>query len=93
MFVAILTSGHLSEDAITSQTHGAGAITIPEYTVLKILMRTEYRFFNDESGFVKNIFSFDQTWANPNNFLLIEILYYLTSNRRVRGQIGLEISP
>jgi hypothetical protein len=90
MFVAILTSGHLSEDALTSQTQGAGGITIPEYTVLKILMRTEYRFFSDASGFVKNIFSFDQEWENPNNFILIEILFFLTTRRHVRGQIGLE---
>jgi hypothetical protein len=90
MFVAILTSGHLSEAAITSQTQGAGSIVIPEYTVLKILMRTEYRFFSEDSGFVKNIFSFDQEWENPNNFLLIEILFFLTSHRHVRGQIGLE---
>jgi hypothetical protein len=90
MFVAILTSGHLSEAAITSQTQGAGSIVIPEYTVLKILMRTEYRFFSEDSGFVKNIFSFDQEWENPNNFILIEILFFLTSHRHVRGQIGLE---
>jgi Type I restriction enzyme R protein N terminus (HSDR_N) len=79
MFVAILTSGHLSEAAITSQTQGAGSIAIPEYTVLKIiLMRTEYRFFSEDSGFVQNIFSVDQEWENPNNFLLIEILFFLT---------------
>ena len=90
MFVAILTSGHLSEDAITSQTHGAKAIIIPEYTVLKILMRTAYRFFSDDTGFVKNLFECAQTWENPDNFLLIEVLYYLTKNRHVRGQIGLE---
>jgi hypothetical protein len=90
MFVAILTSGHLSEDAITSQAQGAGAIIIPEYTVLKILMRTEYRFFSDASGFIKNIFGFEQAWENANNFLLVEILYFLTRNRNVRGEIGLE---
>ena len=43
MFVAILTSGHLSTEAITSSAMGAGGIMIPEYTVLTILMRTEYR--------------------------------------------------
>jgi hypothetical protein len=90
MFVAILTSGHLSEAAITSQAQGAGSIVIPEYTVLKILMRTEYRFFSDDSGFVKNIFGFEQEWENPNNFLLIEMLFFLTTHRHVRGQIGLE---
>jgi hypothetical protein len=83
-------AGDRAEDAITSQTHGAGAIVIPEYVVLKILMRTEYRFFSEGKGFVTNVFGFDQQWENPNNFLLIEALFYLTKNRRVRGQIGLE---
>lgn len=90
MFVAILSSGHLSEAAIASNTIGAGSIYIPEYTIIKILMRTSYSFFHENSGFVKNIFTFENTWINPNNFILIEILYYLITNRRVRGQIGLE---
>ena len=31
-------------------------------------MRTEYRFFNNNSGFVSNIFYFDEDWQQPNNF-------------------------
>ena len=50
MFVSILYSGHLAEEQITSTAKG-GSIEIPEYRVLKSLMRTEYRFFNDKSGF------------------------------------------
>jgi hypothetical protein len=42
-----LNSGHLSADAITSHAKGAGEIIVPEYTILKILMRTEYRFFSE----------------------------------------------
>lgn len=75
MFVSILNSGHLQEEAITSTAKGAGGITIPEYRVLRILMRTEYRFFNDNSGFVANIFHFNETWRQPNNFILPEILF------------------
>lgn len=90
MFVSILNSGHLTEDAITSQAKGAGEIAIPEYTILKILMRTEYRFFSDVSGFVSNIFYFDNGWEQPNNFLIPEILFWLCANRKVRGDIGLE---
>jgi hypothetical protein len=56
MFVSILNSGHLQEEAITSTARGAGGIAIPEYRILKILMRTEYRFFNNNSGFVANAF-------------------------------------
>lgn len=90
MFVSILNSGHLQEEAITSTARGAGGIGIPEYRVLKILMRTEYRFFHDNSGFVSNLFHVDPTWAQPNNFILPEILFWLCDNRKLRGEIGLE---
>ena len=90
MFVAILISGHLREEAITSSTMGAGGIAIREYTVLKILMRTEYRFFSDRSGFVSNIFYLDEQWDQPNNFLIPDILYWLYQRRKESGSIGLE---
>jgi hypothetical protein len=90
MFVSILNSGHLQEEAITSTAKGAGAFSIPEYRILKILMRTEYRFFNDNSGFVANIFHFDEAWHQPNNFILPEVLFWLCDNRKTRGEIGLE---
>lgn len=90
MFVSILNSGHLREEVITSTALGAGGIALPEYTVLRILMRTEYRFFNNSSGFVSNIFYFDEDWQQPNNFILAEILFWLADNRKRRGEIGLE---
>jgi hypothetical protein len=90
MFVSILNSGHLREEVITSTALGAGGIALPEYTVLRILMRTEYRFFNNNSGFVSNIFYFDEDWQQPNNFVLSEILFWLADNRKRRGEIGLE---
>ena len=90
MFVSILNSGHLREEAITSTALGAGGIALPEYVVLRILMRTEYRFFNNTSGFVSNIFYSDEDWQQPNNFILSEILFWLADNRKRRGEIGLE---
>jgi hypothetical protein len=90
MFVSILNSGHLREEAITSTVKGAGGIAIPEYTILKILMRTEYRFFSENSGFVSNVFHFEDQWEQPNNFILPDILFWLCDNRKVRGEIGLE---
>lgn len=90
MFVSILNSGHLREEAITSTAVGAGGIAIPEFRVLRILMRTEYRFFNNDSGFVSNIFYFDEDWQQPNNFILPDILFWLADNRKRQGEIGLE---
>ncbi|HLH98021.1 MAG TPA: hypothetical protein VKW08_23185 [Xanthobacteraceae bacterium] len=90
MFVSVLNSGHLREEAITSTAVGAGTITIPEYRILRILMRTEYRFFNNESGFVSNVFYFDEDWQQPNNFIIPDILFWLADNRKRQGEIGLE---
>jgi hypothetical protein len=90
MFVSIIMSGHLSPSAITSTAIGGGALAISERQIIKILMRTEYSFFSDHSGFVTNIFSYDPDWEKPDNFQLIEILYTLQRNRKRVGQIGLE---
>jgi hypothetical protein len=90
MFVNIITSGHLSETAVTSTVMGGGTVPITEHDILKILMRTEYRFFSDRSGFVSNIFATEAEWQKPDNFLLIEALYFLALNRKRVGQIGLE---
>ena len=89
MFVSILNSGHLTEEQITSTAKG-GAISIPEYRVLKILMRTEYRFFHDKSGFISNVFHSEPEWVQPNNFLIADILFWLCDNRKLKGEIGLE---
>jgi hypothetical protein len=89
MFVSILNSGHLTEEQITSTAKG-GAISIPEYRVLKILMRTEYRFFHDKSGFISNVFHSEPEWVQPNNFLVADILFWLCDNRKLKGEIGLE---
>lgn len=90
MFVSIIMSGHLSPSAITSAAIGGGGVAITERQIIKILMRTEYAFFSDHSGFVTNVFSYDPDWEKPDNFLLIEILYTLQRNRKKIGQIGLE---
>ncbi len=90
MFVSILNSGHLSEEAITSNVRGAKSILIQERLVLKILMRTEYRFFSKGSGFITNIFDFNDDWENGNNFICSDILYWLFQHRKVEGEIGLQ---
>jgi len=91
IFVAIITSGYLSTTVIASNTLGSGDVSLKEHTILRILMRTNRRFFSPESGgFVHNIFSFDENFEKPDNFLIAEILYFLLRNRKVLGQINLE---
>lgn len=90
MFVSIVTSGHLSTSAITSNVRGEGALPINEYHIIRILMRTDYRFYSDHSGTITNIFHYENDWVRPDNFLLIEILFFLITHRKQHGELGLE---
>jgi hypothetical protein len=54
-------------------------------------MRTNRRFFSrDSGGFVQNIFSYDETSEKPDNFLMVEILFFLFQNRKTLGSINVE---
>jgi len=55
---------------------------------LRALMRQDYRYFSNNSGFVANIFNCDSRWKRPNNVLLSEILFYLVEQRKTRGDNG-----
>ncbi|HEX3810316.1 MAG TPA: hypothetical protein VHW02_11530 [Rhizomicrobium sp.] len=88
MFLAILTSGHMPEEIIASVAQGTGFRSFPEYRILRALMRQDYRFFNDNTGFVANIFYCDSQWKRPTNFLIPELLFYLLGQRKVRGDNG-----
>jgi hypothetical protein len=90
MFVSIITSGHVSPTSITSTVLGGSESPITERDIIRVLMRTEYRLFSDQSGFIFNIFTSDPDWQKPDNFLVSEVLYFLAVNRKRKGQIGLE---
>ena len=45
MFMAIITSGHMPEDLITNVAAGKATQRFPEFLVLRILMRQDYKFF------------------------------------------------
>ena len=53
-------------------------------------MRTDYRFASDQSGYTINVFGFEKEWERPDNFILVECLYYLIVNRKKQGDIGIE---
>jgi len=90
IFGAIITSGYLSTTAIASNTLGSGDVSLKEHTILRILMRTNRRFFSKDSGFVQNVFAYDDQCEKPDNFLLIETLFYLFKNRKTIGLINVE---
>lgn len=88
MFMAILTSGHMPEEVIASVAQGTGFRSFPEYRILRALMRQDFRFFNDESGFVANILYCEPRWTRPSNLIIPEILFHLIGRRKVQGDNG-----
>ncbi|MBL4620442.1 MAG: hypothetical protein JKX88_10145 [Marinicaulis sp.] len=88
MFMAIITSGLMPEDLITVVATGANTRSFPEHRILKILMRQDYRYFSDSSGFVSNLFYCEPSWQRPSNFILVEIIFLLLGKRKARGDNG-----
>jgi hypothetical protein len=88
MFFAIITSGHMPEEIIASVAQGKGVRNFPEYLILRALMRQSYRFFNNNTGFVANLFHCESRWERPSNLLIPEMLFFLLGERKVRGDNG-----
>jgi hypothetical protein len=88
MFFAIITSGHMPEEIIASVAQGNGLRNFPEYLILRALMRQSYRFFNNNTGFVANLFHCESRWERPSNLLIPELLFFLLGQRKVRGDNG-----
>jgi len=91
MFTEILISGHLSESTIFSMAAGERTKTgIPEWLILRILMRTKYLHYTPSHGYITNLFAINQASPHVDNFLLVSILQYLSDNRKKPGDIRIE---
>lgn len=88
MFLTILTSGHMREEHLTQMAMKPQHFRLSEYTLIKILMRGDSRFFSDSSGMIANIFHCDGQWKRPSNLLCGEILYWLIGRRKAPGDNG-----
>jgi len=88
MFMSIITSGHMSEENITNIARGSRENAISEYQIIRILMRGDYRYFSENSGFIANIFYCDSNWVRPSNFIIPEILFWLFGKRKLAGDNG-----
>ena len=90
MFSQILLSGHLNEADLTRTIMSNGVYHIPENLVIKILMRTDYLLFSEDSGFTSNIFACPDEMILPNNLLISEILFFLYRRRKKVGDARVE---
>jgi hypothetical protein len=81
MFTEILRSGYFPEEMIFSITEGKKR-TVPEWLIIRILMRTGYRFYSSKRGYIANILDFDENGKSGNCFIASEILEYLAQRRK-----------
>lgn len=90
MFSSVLTSGHIDLTAITTTMLTSGSQPIQEASIVRALMRTNYLFFYDGHGYVRNILDFASGVKRPSHFLKIELLHLLTENRKRIGDARFE---
>jgi len=89
MFIDILTSGYLSDRDIFNMTAGYKA-ELPEWLVLRVLMRTKYRYYTPSHGYIFNIFAIREESEAANLFLVPELLLHLSDRRKERKEFRLE---
>lgn len=93
MFSRILSSGHFNADRLISVGTG-GEDGIKSDTLIKILMRADYRVYSEQAAFIKNIFSVPKTGYTGNIFINAEILGFFarpkTGEVRPGGYFSLE---
>jgi hypothetical protein len=84
MFADILVSPHIPTSKITGAILSSGNIRIPEYLIIRALMRQRYRYYNENSTYIRNLLTIDLEHTRPSNFLYVDILEYLIRNRKTR---------
>ena len=90
MFAEIIVSPHLSDDLIFRTRFMDEKEQLPEYLVLRAIMRTSFQYYTKEHGFVTNIFDIDVESNSTTLFLLAEILCILDRDRKAKGELGIE---
>jgi len=90
MFTDILNSGQLSSDRLFTTTLSKTSLSLPEWLIVRILMRTKYQYFSSEHGYILNLFDVDPESVSTNSFLLVDCLDLLYARRKTRGELGIE---
>ena len=94
MFARILASGHFNADRVIGIGTG-GSARIEHDQLIKILMRSDYRLYSEQSGFIYNIFWAPVERFTGNVFLTAEILGFFaqegtSGSDRISGYWRLE---
>lgn len=85
IFLDFCKSGHLSETEILKARANGGDYLIPRHIVSRILMKGKRRYYKDEAGFIKNVFSSRADEDLPNPFTRTDILSWLRAHDKEKG--------
>jgi len=89
MFCDILLSHYMTDDYIFKSRYHGQEVVLPEWLIIRILMRTKYRFFSENHGYILNLFATNED-SVASNFLLLDILSLLARDRKKQGELGIE---
>jgi hypothetical protein len=85
MFSDIIVSPHISTNQITGAVvAGQRGYRIPEWAILRSLMRGRYQYFNGKGVYIHDIISADDSHTRPSNFIFLDVLEFLVRNRKTR---------
>lgn len=90
MFADIIVSPHIPTTHITGTILNPSSWRIPEHHIIRALMRGRYRYFNQRSGYIRNVLAANPKHERPSNFLYADILEFLIRNRRQKIDFTLE---
>lgn len=90
MFSDIIISPHISTNQITGAALAGEKFLIPEWIIIRALMRGRYQFFTGQSKFIHDIIGADDAHTRPSNFIFVDIIEYLIRNRKERIEFNQE---
>ncbi|MEN6307091.1 MAG: type I restriction endonuclease [Anaerohalosphaeraceae bacterium] len=92
MFSDLLISGHMKDGYIfqTRYKSDSEEVFMPEWLVVRILMRTKHLFYSSDRSYIFNILGVSEKSDTATNFMNADILCLLSSRRKTRGELGIE---
>jgi GTPase SAR1 family protein len=90
IFLQFCNSGHIGEDQIVRIIQSEGQYVLPLDLVVRVLVRMDKRFYDEERSFVKNVFALEPQDARPSYFTRLAILRWLFERWEQLGPSGLK---
>jgi GTPase SAR1 family protein len=90
IFLQFCNSGHIGEDHIVRIIQSEGSYVLPLDLVVRVLVRMDKRFYDDEHSFIRNLFSLEPQDARPTHLTRLLIVRWLFERWEQNGPSGLK---